>query len=467
MWVRASARTGSDELMNEQKNIFIKIGACLLTLALTASCATISGLIGLKKSGASIPIVRVTKDPVEVKVYTIGELRPARTAMVTAPPVAGGALQIIHLLKTGTYVKQGDIVVEFDPSEQQYNLEQSKSQLDEADQQMRKMKADQAVRAAQDNVTLLKAQFAVRRAELKVKGNDVLSGMDARKNVISLEEAKRKLEQLQRDLKSRASSDAADLAVQNVARAKAMFGMKLAQQNIDNMTYRAPISGIVALGQNLDSLMTASGGITISSIEEIPEFKEGDQAYPGRFIAQIQDVQQMEITSKVTETDRASLESVQAVEVVVDSRPVKTYGGKIKSLAQSAMSGNDMQSEVDYLEALSTRSFAAVFEVDTHGDPLNLGVTARVTIRGKNVNDALSIPRQALYQKEGKPVVYLRRAEEWEAHEVQVKYLTESRAVIGGLAEGTAVALVNPDQQKGKAAGKTPPPAPILGGTTR
>ena len=82
-----------------------------------------------------------------------------------------------------------------------------------------------------------------------MKGNDLLSGIEARKNVIDLEEAKRRLEQLQRDIKSRASSDAADLMVQNVARTKAMIGMKLAQQFIDNMTCRAPISGMVVLGQ--------------------------------------------------------------------------------------------------------------------------------------------------------------------------------------------------------------------------
>lgn len=436
-------------------------------MAMTASCASISRLAGLKKSGTSIPVVRVTREPVEAKVYTIGELRPSRSSMIVAPPMAGGMLQIIHLAKTGAYVQPGDVVVEYDPGEQVYNLEQSKSQLEEADQQIRKMKADQAVRVARESLTLLQAQYGVRRAELKVKGNDVLSGIEARKNVISLEEARRRLEQLQRDIKSRASSDAADLAVQNVARAKATFGMKLAQQNIDNMVFRAPIAGIVVLGQNLQALASASGTISISSIDEIPEFKEGDQAYPGRFIGQIQGAEQMEITSKVTETDRASLDSVQAVEVVADSRPLKTYEGKIKSLAQSATSGSNssLESEVDYMEALSTRSFAAVFEIETHGDPINLGVTARVTIHGKNVNDALSLPRQALYQKEGKPVVYVRRLGSWEAREVQVKYLTESRAVIEGLPEGMEVALVNPEQQKGKTAGKASSAASILGGS--
>jgi hypothetical protein len=255
--------------------------------------------------------------------------------------------------------------------------------------------------------------------------------------------------------------------VQNVARTKAMLGMKLAQQFIENMTCRAPISGVVVLGRSLESLISASGGITISSVEEIPEYRPGSQAYPGNLIAQIQQVEQVEIASKVIETDRVSVESGQDIEVRLDSKPLKAYKGKIKSLAQSASIADNESTTVDYIEALSTRSFAAVFQVDTRGDPLHLGVTARVTIRGRNVRDALSLPRQALYQKEGKPVVYVRREKGWESRDVRVKYLTESRAVIEGLAEGTEVALVNPEQQRNKTVGKTGPLTPVLGGATQ
>jgi len=441
--------------------------AVVLIAGMSIACASLSQLMNLQKSGSSIPTARVVREPVEVKIYTIGELRPARTAMIVAPPVAGGTLQIVHIVKTGTRVNERDVVVEFDPSEQEYALEQSQSQLDEADQQIKKMKADQAVRVAQEAVSLMAAQFNVRRAELTCMGNELLGTIEARKNVISLEEARRRLEQLQRNIKSRASSDQADLAVQMVGRTRAMMGMKLAQQNIDNMILRAPISGIVMLGQNLESLMSASGSISISSGMDIPEYREGDQAYAGRLVAQIQNMDQMEILSKVTEIDRGSLNPGQPIDAWVDSRPLKKFTGKIKSLAGSASSSAGAYSYLDYLEALSTRSFDATFELDPNGEQINPGVTTRVMVRGTNVNDALSVPRQALFQKEGKPVVYVRHAENWEAREIQIKYLTESRAVIEGIAEGTEVALVNPELQKGKTAGKAGPLASILGGTTQ
>jgi multidrug resistance efflux pump len=450
-----------------QRITFLKIAAASLIWATGVSCAEIARFAELGKAEVPIPVARVERLPVDVKIHTLGELRPARTATIMAPPVAGGALQILSIPETGTYVEQGDIVVQFDPSEQEYNLEQSKSQLEEAEQQIKKMKADQAVRVAQEQVSLMKAEFEVRRAELKVKGNDLLSGIEARKNVLSLQEAKRKLEQLQRDIQSHASSDAADLAVQNVARTKAMLGMKLAQQFIDNMTCRAPISGVVVVGESLESLVSASGSITISSEMEIPKYRPGSQVFVGRPIASIQEVDQMEIAANVIETDRANIEPGQGIEVIVDSNPLKTYRGEIKSLGQSALRSGNASTTLDYIEALSTRSFPVIFGIETHGDRLNLGVTARVTLMGKDARNALSIPRQALHQREGKQVVYVRNPQGFEPHEVQVKFLTESRAIIDGIDEGAEVALLNPEQRRNRTAGKSGPLDSILGGRAK
>ena len=439
----------------------------MLLLILSTSCSYVGKISGLQNSEVRIPTARVMRGPVEMKIQALGELRPAQTDTIVAPPMSGGLLQIIHLVKTGTRVKQGDVVVEFDPSEQEYNIEQSKSQLEEAEQQIIKLKADQAVREAQDNVALLKAQYDVRRAEFKVQGNELLSAIEAKKNLIDLEDAKRKYEQLPRDLQSRKSSDAADLAVQNVARMKAQMGMKLAQQNIENMTWRAPKDGIVVLGQNLESLISSSGSIRIYSGMEIPEFREGDQVYPGRLVAQIQGTSELEIASKVLETDRGNLDAGQPVDVWLDSTPLKQYSGRIKSLATSASDASSADTTSDYLEALSTRSFDTVFEVDGKGEQLYMGVSARLVIKGKGMPDVLSIPRQALFQKDSKSVVYLRHGEGWEAREIRIKYLTESRAVIDGLDEHAEVALVNPDLEKNKSAAKTGALSSILGGSPR
>ena len=173
-----------------------------------------SAMSQFKPEEKHIATARVKRGTLEIKVYSVGELRATKSTSLMAPPVAGGgALQIVSLLKTGTRIKPGDVVVAFDPSEQQFKLEQARSEVAEAEQQIAKSKADAAVSAAQDKVSLLKARYDVRRAELDVSRNELLSAIDAQKNVLALDEAKRRLAQLEQDVKSRVASNQASLAI--------------------------------------------------------------------------------------------------------------------------------------------------------------------------------------------------------------------------------------------------------------
>ncbi len=57
----------------------------------------------------------------------------------------GGQLQIVHLAETGDNVKAGDVVVEFDTAEQEFNLEQARFDLQLAQQEI--VKADAQARS--------------------------------------------------------------------------------------------------------------------------------------------------------------------------------------------------------------------------------------------------------------------------------------------------------------------------------
>src|SRR5256885_6558180 len=67
-----------------------------------------------------IPTARAKRGGLDLKVQATGELRANHSEALSAPSIAGGALQITRLLHTGTAVKKGDLVMEFDPSEQRY-----------------------------------------------------------------------------------------------------------------------------------------------------------------------------------------------------------------------------------------------------------------------------------------------------------------------------------------------------------
>jgi len=90
---------------------------------------------------AGVPTAKLTKGPLRLNVNATGDLRAGRTMTLVAPPV-GGMLRIVKMIPTGIPVKEGEIVLEFDPADQQFTLEQSRSDVAEAEQEIAKMKAD-------------------------------------------------------------------------------------------------------------------------------------------------------------------------------------------------------------------------------------------------------------------------------------------------------------------------------------
>jgi HlyD family secretion protein len=382
-------------------------------------------------NGSEIPVAEVKRGDLDLKIYTTGELRVSHSSMLTAPPVAGGALQITHLLRTGTPVKKDDVVVQFDTSEQQYKVEQSRSEMLQAEQEIIKAKADAAVQAAKDKVALLKAQFDVRRAELEVGKNELASTIDAKKNDLALVEAKRALAQLEQDLKSHTASGQATIAVADEKANKARLAMQQAQQSIEKMTVRAPMDGLIAIEKNLDS----TGGMFWGGMA-IPDYREGDQTQPGSTIAQVIDLAELEVSAKIDERDRSNIKIGQPVEIQLDALPGHTFRGTVKTVGNMARR--------NFWEDATAGRFDIMIQLPNDDPRLRAGFTAQVVIRGDVRKDVLYVPRQAVFLKDGKRVIYVKNSSGFEPHEVKIQVETESRAAIDGLKLGEEVALIDP-----------------------
>jgi multidrug efflux pump subunit AcrA (membrane-fusion protein) len=322
--------------------------------------------------------------------------------------------------------------MEFDPSDQIYQLEQAKSELAEAEQEIVKMKADADVQKAQDDVALLTARFDVRRAELEARGNELIPAVEAQKNVLSLEEAQRRLAQLDEDVKSRAATNQASLAVVQEKRNKALMGMQRAQSLIESLVLKAPMDGTVSVKENRDGINFFGPGMVI------PEYREGDSVWPGRPVADVIESGKMEVRAKIAESDRTNLTAGQPASVFVDTLPGETFTVQV-----GALSGLASRAQW-YESATVTRLFDVSFTFDKPDPRLKAGASARVTIQGKEIPNALHVPRQAVFEKNGKTHVFIKVGDRFEQKEVKVEHLTESRAAISGIPEGSEVALTDP-----------------------
>jgi HlyD family secretion protein len=432
-----------------KKPIRFAVILALLVAAVLGVRASLKAVDNTKPDD-KVPVARVTRGNLELRVYATGDLQSTHSVTIIAPPVGGGTLQILHLAGSGAHINAGDVVVDFDPSEQQFNLEQARSDVAQADQEIAKAKADAAVQAAQDQVNLLKDRFDVRQAELEVSRNELVSAIDAKKNLLKLEEAKRVLAQIEQDAKSHATSSQAGIAVSQEKHNKAALAIEQAQRNIDNMTVKSPISGFVRVREN----ERASGGIFFPGMT-LPEYRAGDQVFPGTLIGEVLDTSQMQLTAKISESDRTNLKPGQPAEVRVDALPGEVFHGKVKTVGATA-------SRSEWWSSDSSQKFSATFELD-HPEPrLRPGLTAQLAIMSGAVQGALLVPRQAIFVKEGKPAVYVKTPGGFVKQEVHIQAVNEGQAAVEGLEEGSEVALVNPEE-KASSAAAAPSAIPLTG----
>jgi multidrug efflux pump subunit AcrA (membrane-fusion protein) len=395
-----------------------------------------------------IPTSPLERGTIAIRVNATGDLRATRSTQFFVPPM-GGQLTIVSLANSGTAVKEGDIIAEFDASEQEFALEQAHFELQLADQEIAKAEAEAAVLAADDEVALLTARFNVRRAELDARANELVGSLVAQQNLLLLEEARARLAALEQEVRSHQETSTASTAMIRTKRTKGLAAVATAKRNIESLRVVAPFDGFVSVRANFNAL----GGIMFSGAA-MPDFKAGDAANPGTLFAELIDTRRVEVTAKLAESDRANVAPGQAVEFRVDASPDIQLTGKVRAV--SSVASRQM------FDAGGERRFDIAFDVDSSHARVRPGVSTALAISGQVFENVVHVPRAAIFDVTGQPTIYVRTRNGFEPRPVKVVARTETRAIIEGVDVPNDVALVNPIRSaapaKPAAAGPQPQP---------
>src|SRR5512133_1090389 len=215
------------------------IGLWLYRARRTATSTTAAIRTAVAERRDLVTTVRVT-----------GTIEATQSYVVAAPSMTGGGfgtLIITKLIKSGTRVKAGDVLVEFDSQNQLQTALDREADYKDLEEQIRKKQADQAATRAKDETELKQADDAEKAAELEIQRNEVLSKIDAEKNRENLEEAKAKLAELRNTFQLKRRAAVSELRILQIQRDRARNAMKHAQENAKKSTIFAPAEGVVVL----------------------------------------------------------------------------------------------------------------------------------------------------------------------------------------------------------------------------
>lgn len=236
-----------------------------------------------------LPTTRVKKGKVTITVSARGELQGGNSETLVAPMAGVDTLTITKLREPGELVAAGDTVIEFDTTQQEYNLREAQADQAEAEQQVIQAEATRDSTLEETQMAFLQAQSDLKSAELECRRNPLLPAIVAKQNDLAVDAAKNRLHQAQQDLINKKANAEAGIVIQQAALNKAKVTVASNQRIIESMTLKAKSGGYVNILPN-----TFSAGIIFWGMQLLP-FQLGDTARPGMAVAQIPDMKNWEV----------------------------------------------------------------------------------------------------------------------------------------------------------------------------
>jgi HlyD family secretion protein len=405
---------------------------------------TVLALAGLLLAGVGALALRRTSAPnlptAEVKlgefvdyVQIRGEIKALHSVQLTAPSIAGD-LQIVKLVPTGTMVKAGDVVVQFDTSTLQRTLEQKQSELKSAEADIEHSRAENRLMQEQQATDVLQGRYDVDRAKLDTSQQEILSEIDGAKTRLKLTDAEQRVKELEQKDKSTKASGDAEIESKKLKRNKALFDVRLAERQIASLTLHAPADGMVTIMPNFRARNWTTGGST-------PDFKEGDRAWPGAVVAELPDLSVVRASARVDESDRGRLHSAQTATVRIDAIADKEFKASVAEISPLA--------KMDYSSWPFTKNFDIAIQILDADARIRPGMSASGRIAVEKVANGILVPAEAVFEKNGGQVAYVLRGSKFDERQVQVARRSKAQLLIGsGLQAGEKVALKDPTQEK-------------------
>jgi len=400
------------------RRVFIVSGLAAMTTT-TAGTGCLADVLD-----APVPTFEVEPAATFVRrVRAEGLLAAVEATSVTAPQDSKRPMKIAWVADDGQIVKEGDLVVEFDASEMERTLADSQDDVSASNKRMKKEGVSARANEAKRDVTaaLSDSEAAVAR-EFEVDDADILSRNEIVESSIDVELAEAKARHARRvkDIERAVSSKQIDLL--SIQKNLSSREVERAEEGLAKLQVKAPHDGILVLKRNWRG----------------DPIRVGDTVWRGQKLAELPHVAELEAKVHVLEADAGNLAAGLPAEVVVDAHPSHTYEATLQKMDTLAQPKHH-EVPVHYFGV--TLALAV-----TDPDTMRIGQRIQATILVEEP-EALVVPRQAIFDEDGKSIVYKKGVGGFDAVVVELGTASAGRVVItSGIEAGDEVALRDPNE---------------------
>ncbi|MBK9304641.1 MAG: efflux RND transporter periplasmic adaptor subunit [bacterium] len=390
--------------------------------------ATILALVA-RRPPASLVTAVARRGELVIDVATVGQVEAVRSRSVSRQRTSFSwdAVQIAQMAPEGSVVAQGDFLVQLDQSTTSQQLEQVENSLLNARAELARRRAEIDQRLAELESARLNQEYGYEQTRLRYDLMAFEAEVRRREQELELKKAELSLREAGDRLAAQRIIAEAELAKAQYDVRNAEMQVAQAREALASLTITAPEPGLVVY-------KTFRGG----------KIKVGDQVWPGMELIDLPDLSLMQVRTRVNEIDVRRIAVDQEVAVAVDALAGREFRGKVTRIATLARAEGEAKVKVFDVDVL----------IEGEAGDLRPGMTAQCRIIVARLADVVTVPLEAVFERDGGSVVFAvdgRVA----ARPVVLGERNDDFVVIeSGLEAGATVSLRDPQQPPPAAPGK-------------
>ncbi len=365
----------------KRKGRRLLIGGSLALLVVVVSAVQ---LLGLGSSADKVMSFRAEHRQMVAMVVERSVLKAAETVTFNAPRLRrGGNIQILEMAEEGSLVAPGDLVVRFDASSLDEQIRGRENDVERSEAQLKKTMAQQESQMASLQASYEQAQHRHEQAELSLRRMTFEAEISRKQEELNFKKSELSLQKAKEAIDTRKS-------VNEAALQRLQLRLNRDRNELEELRDELLLTELYTESPGLVTYENTWGSNGMTKV------KVGDSPYSGQAIVSLPDLSKMAVDIPISELDIHKIAEGQKALIHLDAYPDRVYSAEV--------------TEVSPLASRMGRSQIKVFDCRVVLDETDLslrpGMTAQISIITHYNPEALVVPLEAIFHREGEPMVF-------------------------------------------------------------
>jgi multidrug efflux pump subunit AcrA (membrane-fusion protein) len=374
-----------------------------------------------------VPTARAVRGSIEDTRRVAGSIVAGRFSNISAPllkaPDQGRGLTLTFLAISGTKVKEGDVIAEFDTADVTDHIDDVQADVTQSALDIRRRKAVYIAQLESLRQRLRVCKATLEKAKQDARATEVKPATTQEYLRLAVNEAQLEFDEVTKQIPLTDERQNADLMMYQLAYEHQVRHLQQHQEDLRRCHVRSPMNGMVVMQ-------------TVYRGGQMNQIRVGDRMSPGQPFMVVVDPNSMQLNADMSQAESELVRLGQTAKVRFDAFPEIVVGAKVSAVG--AMAYNLRR--INYW----VRRVPVRLQLEKSDARVIPDLTASADIVVSDPAEGIVLPRQAVVEADGKSVVYVKHEGGFSAQEVEISGITNTQVAVRGIPEGAEVALGRP-----------------------